>query len=79
MENNIENPELKITNIAMDNVGILREIECVIDRIKLILTGEEEKTCEVDSTIKGLLDNEIVVNDLLKKCLDKLYGIDKKL
>lgn len=79
MENNIENPELKITNIAMDNVGILREIECVIDRIKLILTGEEEKTCEVDRTINGLLDNEIVVNDLLKKCLDKLYGIDKKL
>lgn len=79
MENNIEKPELKITNIAMDNLGILKEIECVIDRIKLILTGEEEKVGEAERTITGLFDNETVINDLLKKCLDKLYGIDKKL
>ena len=81
MNNNVETtiPERTVTDISIDTLQLLKEIDIRLANIKGTLIGEYEKQAEEVKEIYNLLDNQKEINKVARDCLEKLSDIQKVL
>lgn len=81
MNNNVDTtiPERAITDISIDTLQLLKEIDIRLANIKGTLMGEYEKQADEAKEICNLLDNQKEINKVARDCLEKLNDIQKVL